>query len=114
MTSSKAMREPDYTSIIPRARAHYGSDRWREVRGLPAAPAAVEADLTSGQRRAFQRLIEILDEPMIGQVHHEPPAFFRLETQPITDRAAMCVSVNALAVGRDSRVGLRSYARPRC
>jgi hypothetical protein len=63
-----AMLEPDDTSIIPRARAHYGNDRWREVRGLPAAPAAVEADLTEGQRRAFRRLIEILDEPMIGVI----------------------------------------------
>jgi hypothetical protein len=64
------MLEPDDTSLIPRARAHYGNDRWREVRGPPAVHV-VEADLANGQRRAFLRLFEILDEPLIGQVHHD-------------------------------------------
>ena len=59
------MLEPDDTSIIPRARA-YGNDRWREVRGLPAAPAAVEADLTDAQRKSFRRLVGIIDTPLTG------------------------------------------------
>jgi hypothetical protein len=57
--------EPDDTSIIPRARA-YGNDRWREVRGLPAAPAAVEADLTDAQRKSFRCLVGIIDTPLTG------------------------------------------------
>jgi hypothetical protein len=60
-----AMLETDDASIIPRARA-YGNDRWREVRGLPAAPAAVAADLTDAQRKSFRCLVGIIDTPLTG------------------------------------------------
>ena len=60
-----AMLETDDASIIPRARA-YGNDRWREVRGLPAAPAAVEADLIDAQRKSFRCLVGIIDTPLTG------------------------------------------------
>jgi hypothetical protein len=61
----RPMIETDDSSIIPRARA-YGNDRWREVRGLPAAPAAVEADLTNAQRKSFRCLVGIIDTPLTG------------------------------------------------